>query len=124
MKKITVLLLGFSFLLSTLEISVAIDYCPMKKGYTYSLQDKKSCCCKKANNSNCCKSKKIIFTKINDHYLPTQFSFNAPLLNFTFIEHATTYSKFAPIKKEIVFLQNLRPPKPESLSILYRSILI
>jgi hypothetical protein len=48
---------------------MAMSYCPMKKGYTFSLVGKSSCCCEKTDHGNCCKSKKIVLKKIEDRYV-------------------------------------------------------
>ncbi len=125
MKKIVSIFLSFVFLFSTLGISVAMDYCPMKGKYTFSFKSEKSCCCNKADDNNCCKSKKIVFEKITDNYFVSEFHYVAPTLDFSVVKHSTLIANLVSFKKENLFFTDLPPPKPSvSLSILYRSILI
>lgn len=126
MKKITAILLTFSILLSTLGVSIAVNYCPMKKSYSFSIvKNAKSCCCKASNKDNCCKSKKIVLKKITDNYLSSQYNFNNSQSGFSVFLYPIYAYKPAAFIKEIKFFKNLRPPElPVSLNILYRSILI
>jgi len=126
LKKITAITLAFSILLSTLGVNIAVNYCPMKKSYSFSiLKNAKSCCCKTSHKGNCCTSKKIVLKKIEDNYVSSQFNFSGHQVDFTFFQYPSFIYKPITFVKEINFYKDLKPPdSPISLSILYRSLLI
>lgn len=125
MKKITSILLVFVFLVSTLGLSFTVDYCPMKKDYSFSLQGEKSCCCKKSDENNCCNSKHVSFKKIEDNYVGSDFQAPTSQVILIFHEKPTLIIKPLVFSKTVEFYKDSKPPgSPVSLSILYRSILI
>lgn len=128
MKKAISILLAFVFLLSTLGISIGINYCPMKKSYSFSvIKKEKSCCCQSSNKKNCCKSQKIELKKIGDNYVPSDFQFKTVTSQLDFILYQNDNlikEIYAPAKETILFTDWQSPVPPIPLSILYRSILI
>lgn len=127
MKRFLTISLTFIFLLNTLGIAVAMDYCPMKKEYSFSLSGgKKSCCCEKADKGNCCKSKKVVLKKIEDRYVssvsqttPVQFEY------FAYEYSSFLISKIYPVKNIVNSNRDHAPPERSvSLNILYGSFLI
>lgn len=125
MKKIFAISLSLVLLISTLGLSVVVNYCPMKKDYSFTLQQHKSCCCNDSKKNDCCKYSKFSFSKIKDKYVASAFQLNVPHLDFI-IQTITLYvASHHSAVKEIKLYTYLKPPKLSvSLSILYRSLLI
>ena len=126
-KKVIYIFLSFIFLISNMGVTIAANYCPMEKGYSFSLSSlEESCCCGDANEGNCCQSKKIEIKKVKDSFVSTAYQSASFHLDLVLIEYAPL-SKCMPVALHMAMLFNKDHSPPRSsvpLNILYRSILV
>jgi hypothetical protein len=124
MKKLLSIGLAFSFLLSTMGLSIVIDYCPMKAGYSISFSEKKaSCCCSKLNNG-CCRSHKVVLKKVEDNYTASEFQ-ATPLPADLIIYDLHTLIVPGDVSEMMALIstRDHQPPEPPvPYPILFRSI--
>lgn len=124
MKKISALFLVFILLVHTSGFCMVINYCPMKKAYSFSLYtEKASCCCKaKDGKNNCCKSKPVELKKIADHYVSISCHSSAAATGFS-PEYQPTAAIIIPVcPADQHTCADFKPPDPpgEALNLLFR----
>lgn len=124
MKKVLSISLTFSFLLSTLGVSVIIGYCPMKKDYSFSFTGNTStCCCTNPDNGGCCKSHKLELKKIQDNFTASEFQVIAPSIDFITYEYPSLIllTGDQPLTAVLAYKDHQPPEPPVPFSILFRS---
>ena len=118
MKKFLATFLAIIFLLNTSGLCVVINYCPMKKDFTVSLDAEKSCCCTaKDGTNNCCTSHQVELKNIKDNFLSTGYHFLTANFEFSNYYLPATAFLFSRIIPETCSYADFKPPDPPGLSL-------